>query len=278
MNNILKIYDTHCHPYLQKDKKISDIFDNFKNSSGVFLNSVWVDIETSIKSIELSKKNDFVYATVWVHPCDIIKYKDDLKWTIKKLENLYLENKENLVAIWECWLDYHWLESMSKKSLLDIGKIKQLQKVFFEAQIKLAKKLWLWIIIHNRGSKEDVLEILKELNFKDFIFHCYSEDLNYAKKLIGFSPNCKISFSWIVTFKNAASCLETAKYIALKNIIIETDAPYLTPVPLRGKEENEPELIRHILEKIIEVRNENRQDIESQIFENSLEVFWFKKA
>lgn len=272
------MYDTHCHPYLQKNKKISEIFLNFKKSSGFFLNSIWVDIETSIKSIELSKQNDFVYATVWIHPCDILKYKDDLKWTIKKLEELYIENEKNIVAIWECWLDYHWLESMTKNSWLKKEDIKKIQKDFFEAQVKLAKKLWLCLVIHNRNSKEDILEILEKLDFKEFIFHCYSEDLDYARRLISFSPNCKISFSGIVTFKNAISIQETAKSIPLENIIIETDSPYLTPTPLRWKEENEPSFTKYVLEKIIEFRDESREQIEVQILKNSLEIFWLKKV
>jgi TatD DNase family protein len=89
------------------------------------------------------------------------------------------------------------------------------------------------VIIHNIEAKEDVFEILKQESFKNFIFHCYSEDLEFAKKLLEFAPNCKISFSGIVTFRNALGVQETAKNIPLENIIAETDSPYLTPVPYR---------------------------------------------
>jgi TatD DNase family protein len=97
----------------------------------------------------------------------------------------------------------------------------------------LAKKFNLPIVIHNREAKDDILEILKQEDFKDFIFHCYSEDLDFALKLLEFSPNCKIGFSGVVTFKNAKEIQETAKNIPLKNILAETDSPFLTPVPYR---------------------------------------------
>jgi len=92
-----------------------------------------------------------------------------------------------------------------------------------------------------------------------------------------FSPNCMISFSWIVTFKSAIEIQNTAKNIALKNILIETDSPYLTPVPYRWKDENEPSYTRYVLEKIIELRTEEKEEIERQIRENSLEIFNIKK-
>ena len=93
----------------------------------------------------------------------------------------------------------------------------------------------------------------------------------------GTAPNCKISFSGIVTFKNAKEIQETAQNIPLKNILIETDSPYLTPSPLRWKEENEPSFTKYVLEKIIELREEEPEVIEKQIFENSLEMFKIKK-
>jgi TatD DNase family protein len=97
--------------------------------------------------------------------------------------------------------------------------------------------------------------------------------LEYAQKLLKLSPNCKISFSGIVTFKNAKEIQETAKNIPLKNILVETDSPYLTPTPFRGKEENEPAFTKYVLEKIIELRTEDSEKIKKTIFKNSLEMF-----
>lgn len=297
------LYDTHCHPYLSKEKSQEEILKNFSQSWD-FLNSIWVDIETSQTSIELAKKYDFIHATIWIHPCNILEEKDwkhtliDLEITMKKLEEIYLENQEYIVWLWEMGFDFHWLDSMAenflktqiwedacikieeeakKEIITKIARnIKNYQELFFRAQIKLSKKYNLPIIIHNRNSKEDVLRVLQEENCTNFIFHCYSEDCTYAQELIEFSPECKISFSWIVTFKSAKEIQETAANIPLKNILVETDAPYLTPTPLRWKEENEPLFTKYVLEKIIELREESPQIIEEQIFQNSLETFWIE--
>jgi len=258
------LYDTHCHPNLAKNKNKIQIINNFleENPEG-FLNIIWTDLEKSKDVIELSKNSSRTFCSIWIHPCDV--YELDLKENIINLEKLYLKNKEKIIAIWECGLDYYWKKDKKEE-----------QKSFFKAQIELAKKYNLPLIIHNRESKEDILEILEETNFKNFIFHCYSENLEYAQKLIKFSPNCKISFSGIVTFKNALEIQETAKNIPLKNILVETDSPYLTPTPFRWKEENEPSFSKYVLEKIIELREEKPETIKKQIFENSLEIFKIK--
>jgi TatD DNase family protein len=214
-----------------------------------------------------------MYCSVWIHPTDTIEYRDDRNWTIKQLENYYLNNKEKVVAIWECWLDYYWIDSLKEQNNLSEEEIKQIQKDFFIDQIELARKYSLPIIIHNRDSKEDILDILKISWYKNFIFHCYSEDLEYWKKLIEFSPNCKISFSGIVTFKNGKQIAETAQNIPLKNILVETDSPYLTPDPLRWKEENEPSFTKYVLDRIISLREETPEEIKKQIFENSIHTF-----
>ena len=271
------LYDTHCHPNLAKLKEKEQIIETFRkeNPKG-FLNIIWTNLKTSQAVIDISKKYDFMFCSVWIHPTDTIEYKDQLNETMTVLEEYYLDNKEKVVAIWECWLDYYWIESLKKEYKLTTEEIKQIQKKFFIAQIELAKRYNLPIIIHNIDSREDILDILKNTWYKNFIFHCYSEDLEYAEKLIAFSPECKLSFSGIVTFKNGKSIAETAKNIPLKNILVETDSPYLTPDPLRGKEENEPSFTKYVLEKIISLRVENPEKIEKQIFENSISTFKIK--
>ncbi len=279
------IYDTHCHPHLAKNKNTTQVIKNFleQNPKG-FLNIIWTNIQTNSDILEISSKYDRVYLSIWIHPCDI--YDLDLEKAILSLENNILKNKNKIVAIWECGLDYYWLKpendtkiaNYDKKHQLKIIKQKkQLQKLFFKSQIILAQKYSLPLIIHNRESKDDIFEILKQSNFKNFIFHSYSEDLDYAKKLINFSQNCKIAFSGIVTFKNAINVQETVKNIPLENILVETDSPYLTPAPFRWKQENEPIFTKYVLEKIIELRDEKQEKIKKQIFENSCETFWIKK-
>lgn len=269
------IYDTHCHPILSKEKWTSYVIDAFfrVNPDG-YLNMVWTNLDDSKKILEISKSYENIFCTIWIHPTDTIKYKSDLADCMYKLEKLYIDNKDKIVAIWECGLDYHWINALVLEYDLTENEIVKIQKNFFISQIELAKRYNLPIIIHNRNSKEDIFKILKKTNFKNFIFHCYTEDLEYANKLIEFAPNCKISFSWIVTFNNAKDIQETAKNINLKNILIETDSPFLTPSPYRWKQENEPYFVKYVLEKIIELRIESKNTIEKQIFKNSLETFF----
>lgn len=271
---MIKIIDTHCHPYLNKIKNKDDIINNFFSNSWESMIVIWTNFKSNNQVLELTQKNKKIYASIWIHPCDIWEF--ELQETIKKLKKIYSENKEKIVAIWECWLDYYWMYKDLENTNLNqeqkedlIKKQKNNQKEFFRWQIDLAKKLNLPIIIHNRDSRDDVFEILIEKNFKNFVFHCYSEDLEFALKLIDFAPNCKISFSGIVTFNNAKEIQETARNIPIKNILAETDSPYLTPTPFRWKEENEPIFTRYVIEKIAELRWEKLDYTANEIYMNS---------
>jgi len=268
------LYDTHAHINLWKlPLREKEIIKNLKDSWVKLLNNIWTDLETSKDSINLAKKYDFIYASVWVHPTEIKKY-DDIDGTIKKLEEMILENRDLIIWVWETWLDYYWIDKNN------FDKEKKLQEKWFKAQINLAKKYELPIIIHNRDAKYDTLRILKETDMKKFVLHCFSENLDFAYKALYFSDECIISFSWIVTYKNAKNIAMTAANIDLSKIMIETDCPYLAPQKLRG-EENQPANVKYVLDKIFELRqendkNENYEEVEKQIFQNSLEFFWVK--
>lgn len=265
------LYDTHCHPNLSVKKDKNEIIKRFKiENKSAFLNCIGTDLKTSIDAINLAKTYDYVKASIWIHPCDIDWL--ELEDTIDKLEKILIENKKYIVAIWETWLDYYRLWSIFKNEA-DILKTKELQKQFFIAQIKLAKKYNLILVIHNREAKDDIFEILKNTWIKNFIFHCYTEDLEYANKILEYSKDAFISFSWIISFNNTNAIKDTAKYINLENILIETDSPYLSPIPFRWKEENEPNFVKIILEEIVKLRKESREVIEKQIFLNSKKAF-----
>lgn len=268
------LYDTHCHPYLAKEKTQENVLENFFSWWWSYLNTIAVDIESSRTSIHLSEQYEWVFATIWIHPTHSIEYIWKLDETMSALESLYELHKDNIVAIWECWLDYYWLESLVKKYELPEKDIIYTQMAFFRAHIKLAQKYNLPLIIHNRNASEDIFAILQTTWFTNFIFHCFSEDYNFAKKLIDFAPECKLWFGWVATFKNAHAVQEALSHIPLKNIIIETDSPYLTPIPHRGKQENEPIYTQYVLDKIIELRNESPRKVQKAIFENSKNCFW----
>ena len=273
-----KIIDTHCHPYLNKIKNKDDLINNFFSQDWEAMIVIWTNPKSNKEVLELTKKHSKIYATIGIHPCDI--WDLEIEETIINLEKTYIENKDKIVWIWECWLDYYWLIKDLENTNLNeeekqkiIKKTKEKQKLFFIRQIELAKKLNLPIIIHNRDTKEDVFQILEDTWFKNFIFHCYSENLEYAEKLIKLSPKCKISFSGIVTFNSAKEVQDTARNIPIENIIAETDSPYLTPTPFRWKEENEPIFTKYVIEKIAELRWEKIEFIAEQILKNSKWIF-----
>lgn len=266
------MFDSHCHPYLSKSYTQKEIIEWFKKSWWDYMISIWVDIDSSKKSINLAKEYSFVFASIWIQPTDSINFKDSIESTIVQLEKLYLNNKDFIVWIWECGLDYHWIDSMIKEDLNEI-QIKDIQRIFFRKQIQLAQKYNLPVIIHNRSAKDDTLDILKEENYKNIVFHCYSENYDFAKKVLNFAPDAMFSFSWIVTFNSAKEIQETAKKIPLHNIIVETDSPFLTPIPYRWKIENKPELVKYIIEKIIELRDESSDMIKNKILDNSKRYF-----
>lgn len=265
--------DTHSHPYLSKKKQESEILKNFQEAWWKYLVSIGTNLETSKKSLELSKNYEFIFATVWIHPTDVLDSQNSLKQDIQELENLIINNWKKIVWIWETWLDYHWVSDNPEI----LCQQKEKQKKYFLAHIQLAEKYNLPIIIHNRNSWTDILEILQETQFQNFIIHCFSEDLDFANKCLKISPNAMMSFSGIVTFKNAQKIAETAANIPLENIIIETDSPFLTPDPYRGKQENEPAYTQFVLEKIIELRKESKEEITQTILKNSQKIYNFNK-
>ncbi len=267
------LYDTHCHPYLSKHTSQEALLENFFASWWTYLNSIATDIESSETCIQLAKKNTWVKAVIGIHPCEVLQYHKNIDNTLKVLEQLYQKNKKYIVAIWESGLDYHWLNSLSDESGMSKNEIIDIQKNFFCAHITLAKKLDLPLVIHNRNAAEDIFDILKNMNYANFVFHCYSENLTFAKKLIDFAPQCKIAFGGILTFKNAKDIQETARTIPLRHIMVETDAPYLTPEPYRGKQENHPGFTQYVLEKLIELRTEKAEEVKQTVYKNSISCF-----
>lgn len=265
------IFDTHTHIYLWDlvDRE-EEILDNMKSAWISKIASIWIDIPSSIKSVELASKYDFIYATIWIHPNDTYLYEWKLDETIAKLEEIYLKNIDKIVAIWECGFDFF----RTKEE--DLEHTKQEQEKFFRAQIELAKKYDLAVVVHTRNAKDDTLRVLMDTWCKKFILHCFSEDLDFAYKALYYSNECKISFSGIVTYPNAKNVARVATRIPLNKILVETDCPYLAPQKKRGQT-NEPAYVSYVLDKVIELREEGPEIIKSQIWKNSLEIFGIKE-
>lgn len=248
------IFDTHSH---YDDEKFNpDREDLLKSlqSQGVSLAvSCGCDIETTQFNFDLAQEYDFMYFAAGFHPeCLEGASLEDLK-IIEK----FAKNKK-CVAIGEIGLDYHWMSSS-----------KQVQQDFFEVQIDLAKKMDLPVIVHDREVHGDTLDILKNTKPKGVV-HCFSGSKEMAREII--KLGMYIGLNGVVTFSNARKSLEVVKEIPLDRLVLETDCPYLAPVPFRGKR-NDSSLIPHIAEKIGSVLNMDTQELLNITAENGKRLY-----
>lgn len=251
------LFDTHVH--LNADQFAGDLEETIvrAQAAGVeFMTVVGFDRETIERAIEIVDRYDFIYASVGWHPVDAIDMEDeDLVW----LEEVAQHPK--VVALGEMGLDYHWDKSP-----------KDIQKAVFRKQIKLAKKLKLPIIIHNRDATQDILEILKEEDAGEVggIMHCFSGSAETAKECV--DMNFYISLGGPVTFKNAKKPKEVAVQVPMERLLIETDCPYLAPHPYRGKR-NEPAYVKLVAEQIAELRELSFEEVAKITTANAKKVF-----
>ena len=198
---------------------------------------------------------DNVYGMLGVHPTEVKDWTDDLADKIRE----YSKNPK-IVAIGEIGLDYYWDKSFN-----------DLQKEIFIKQIKLANELNLPISIHDREAHKDTFDILKEHNKNSkIVMHCFSGSVEFANECI--KEGMYIALGGVVTFKNAVKMKEVAINIPLDRLLLETDAPYLTPVPFRGKE-NQPAYTKYVAEEIAKLRNITVDEINKATTQNTFEVF-----
>jgi len=251
------LFDTHAHLNAEQyNEDLEQVIERAKSEKVEKIVVVGFDRPTITRAMELIEAYDFIYAAIGWHPVDAIDMTDeDLDW-IKKLSE-----HQKVVAIGEMGLDYYWDKSP-----------KDVQKEVFRRQIALAKEVNLPIIIHNRDATEDVVTILKEEGAAEVggIMHCFTGSLETAKACM--EMNFYISFGGPVTFKNAKKTKEVVKDIPSDRILIETDCPYLTPTPFRGKR-NEPSYVKYIAEQIAELREMSFEELAALTTENAKKVF-----
>lgn len=248
------IFDSHAH-YTDKafndDRKI--LLDSLKESGICGVINCGADLESSQKSLELSEKYEYMYFSCGIHPEEV-----------NNLPNNYIELIKNMtkhkkcVAIGEIGLDYYWRQDNKEK-----------QKEVFKEQILLAKELNLPVIIHSRDAHNDTLEILKETNPKG-VLHCFSGSVETAKEVL--KLGLYIGFGGALTFKNARKAVEVMEMLPLERLLLETDCPYMAPVPMRGKR-NDSTLIPYVAEKISEIKNIPAQEIIDIATENTKSLF-----
>jgi len=251
----MQFIDTHAHlNFSDYDKDRDEIIASaFKNGVKYIIN-VGTDLKTSKESISLSKKYDRIFATVGWHPHDAESYDEN--------ELLKLLDNKKIVAIGEIGLDYY--RNLSPKNI---------QKEVFEKQIKVAIDKNLPIIIHDRNAHNDVLGILKKYNPKMVVFHCFSSDYSFLYEVI--EEGWYVSFTGNVTFKKG-EYYSIIKDIPDDRFFVETEAPFLTPQPFRGKR-NHPEYVRYIIETIAEIKQQTPNEIAQITTQNAEKFFDFSK-
>lgn len=276
------IIDTHSHCYWESlEPRIEEIVSNMRTTWVTQAVQIGCDIESSKKAIELARRFPGIFwATVWLHPETAQDIDINNTQLLKDLEELIRVNRDIVVAVGETGFDHHYLDEtdggkqkidpnhLSEKALIQ----KKNQEYWWLEQWKLAEKYDLPLVIHTRDARDATLHFMKRNHITRCIMHCFSEDWDFARELLEFSDEIYFSFSGIVTYKSVLSIQEAAKKIPLDRILVETDAPFLAPTPLRW-EINEPAYTRYTLEKIAELRGVSIDTIEPVLFENSRRVY-----
>lgn len=254
------LFDSHAHLNDARfDKDIDEIIKRAKEEGVKYILNPGADFASSVASINLAEKYDMIYAAVGVHPHDAKEMDED---TISLLRELSKKNK--VMAIGEIGLDYHY----------DFSP-RDIQKKWFREQIRLAKEVKLPIIIHDRDANQDVMNILKEEKAFEVgvLLHCYSGSAELAKEYI--KLGAYISIAGPVTFKNARKTVEVVEQIPLEYLMIETDSPYLTPMPYRGKR-NESSYVQYVADKIAQIKGISYEQVANQTCENAKKFFNIK--
>ena len=231
------LIDTHCHLGREDYDNLDEVI---RNMNGIMIASGCED-KTNKEVLSLVEKYDNVYGTLGIHPENINSITDESFELIEK--NL---NNKKIVAIGEIGLDYHYT-----KENIDY------QKEIFIRQLELAKKYNKPIIVHSRDAIKDTYDILKEYNLKGSI-HCFSSSFEMAKEFI--KIGYKIGVGGTLTFKNSSKIQEIVKKLDLKDLLLETDSPYLTPEPFRGKR-NVPSNVYYVALKVAELKNTSLEEV-----------------
>ena len=247
------LIDTHAHLDMYDDWQ--SVIENARENGVKKIIIPAVETQYFQKIVDIANSNDDVFCMMGVFPSEAKTWSDENIDLIKE----FCKN-EKVVGIGEIGLDYYW-----DKSFIEA------QKEVFIKQIKLANELGLPIAVHDREAHKDCFDILKEYNNgSDVVFHCFSGSLEFAKECI--KQGWYIALGGVVTFKNAVKAKEVVSEIPLEYLMLETDSPYLTPVPYRGKE-NKPAYVKYVAEEVAKLRGISVEDVISITTKNAEKVF-----
>ena len=250
--------DTHCHlDFPQFDLNREEVIKRAKENDIGYIVNVGSSLKSSIASLELAKKFDFVYATVGIHPHEADRFTQKEEIALRDLAK-----NDKVVAVGEIGLDY--FKNFSKT---------ENQRPLFSSLIKLAKDLGLPLVIHTRDAEIDTLKILKEQMPLSAVVHCFSGGEEFLRECLdlGFF----ISFTCNITYKKAENLRNMVRLAPIERILLETDAPYLSPEGLRGKT-NEPLNVKILAEEIARIKQTSLMEVASMTTENAKKFFNLK--
>ena len=254
------LFDSHAHfddPQFDGDRDA--VIKSLKSLGVGYVMNIGASLEDSVASVEIANTYDFIYATVGVHPGVAETMNDQV---LEQLRLLALNNPK-VRAIGEIGLDYHYE-----------GYDAKVQENCFRKQIALAKELDMPIVVHDRDSKGNAIAILKEEGVTNGVMHCFSGSAETAKELV--KMGFMVSFTGVLTFKNARRAIEACSVVPLERLMIETDCPYMAPEPHRG-ERNFSGYVGYVAEKMAEIKGVSREELERITTENALRFYGIKK-
>lgn len=256
----MEYFDTHIHLDDERfNEDRAEVIQKMQNAGVTRCINMGCNIETSKKAIELSKEYDFIYSAVGIHPEELPQTEEELWKSIGKIEELAVSNKKT-VAIGEIGLDYYWRNDN-----------KELQKEAFIKQIELANEMKLPIVIHSRDASVDTIDIIRNHRVKKAgIFHCCQLNQELVRQAL--ELGYYISFAGPITFKNSKNAPDVVKMVPLDRILIETDSPYLSPEPNRGKR-NDCRNIKYVAQKIADIKENSLEEVAKKTYENAMRIF-----
>lgn len=276
-----KIFDTHAHYDDEAfDEDRDELLTRLLGSDIGTIVNVGASLEGCIASVELAKKYDNIYAAIGVHPDDYERLENNEKPKIAypSCNNEMMISENNS----ESFMDWLKDEALTNKKVVAIGEIgldyyydepgRELQKKWFARQLELAREVNKPVIIHSRDACADTIDILKSGHASDIggIIHCYS----YTKETVKtfYDMNFYFGIGGVLTFKNAKKLVEAAEVIPLDRIVLETDCPYLAPVPNRGKR-NDSSNIQYVIEKLADIKGVTKEQIAEETYKNACRVY-----
>ncbi|MDD3221103.1 MAG: TatD family deoxyribonuclease [Clostridia bacterium] len=258
------IFDTHAHyDDKQFNKDREELFVRLKEAGIGRVVDIGADIESTRRAVELAKAYDFIYAAAGVHPSDVdCLNEESFKWLTGLVEES-VEKKGKIVAVGEIGLDYYWEKDVERRNK---------QKYWFEQQMELARKVELPVVIHSREAAKDTWDMMDGLKCEDIggVVHCYSYSVEMAKNYL--NKGFYMGIGGVVTYKNARVLKEVVQYAPMDRIVLETDCPYLTPEPNRGKRNSSLNL-PYVVKMISELKGLSEEEVEAVTWENGRKMY-----